>query len=139
MAEKSGVIKGSMLLGLIWGGWHAPLWFVTSGFTAVDLVIYIASFLVLIVSISVIIGICYKHNKNILVPIWIHLMLNFSMSLYAGGIEDAIDLTIYIMLLYVPTDLDFICGTRKSPLLFKLFNSQFYIFYMFLGIIILFQ
>lgn len=114
MAKKSGVVKGSVLLGLIWGGWHAPLWFVTSGFTGVNLILYITSFLVLIISISVIIGICYHHNKNIFVANWIHLILNFSMSFYAGSIEHVIDVTIYIALLYVPTAFGFYLWHKKK-------------------------
>lgn len=114
MTKRSGVIKGSMLLGVIWGFWHAPLWFVTSGFTGINLVIYIASFFILIVAISVIIGICYNHNKNIIVPIWIHLILNFSMSFYAGSANKAIDITIYIVLLYVPIAFGFYLWHKRK-------------------------
>lgn len=39
MVKKSGVIKGSILLGLIWAFWHAPLWFASSGFAGLNLVI----------------------------------------------------------------------------------------------------
>lgn len=107
MAKKSGIIKGSILLGLIWAFWHAPLWFATSGFTGLDLVIYIATFMVMIISVSVIIGICYNHNNNLVIPMWIHLLVNFSASFYAGNMENILDVTIYLALLYLFTAFGF--------------------------------
>jgi len=98
MAKKSGVIKGSILLGVIWVFWHTPLWFLSSGYTGLDLVTYIATFILTVVSTSVIIGICYNHNRNLMVPIWIHLMMNFSLSLYVGNL---LNLLIYLSPLYV--------------------------------------
>lgn len=114
MAKKSGVIKGSILLGLIWAFWHAPLWFATSGFSGSDLIIYIATFMIMIISVSVIIGICYNHNRNLVIPIWIHLLVNFSASLYAGNIENALDVTIYLALLYVLTAFGFCLWHKKT-------------------------
>lgn len=114
MAKKSGVIKGSVLLGLIWGFWHTPLWFATSGFAGLDLVLYIVAFMVSVVSVSVIIGICYNHNKNLVIPIWIHLIYNFSMSLYAGRAEDLVVLFLYFTLLYVLTAFGFYLWYQKG-------------------------
>lgn len=113
MSKKSGVIKGSILLGLIWAFWHLPLWFATSGFTGLDLVIYIATFIVLCLAISVIIGICYNHNRNLLIPMWIHLMINFSQSFYGGGIENALDFVVYLTPLYVLTAFGFCLWHKK--------------------------
>lgn len=111
MAKKSGVIKGSVLLGFIWAFWHAPLWFATSGFSGLDLVAYIAMFIVLIVSVSVIIGVCYAHNRNLVVPIWIHLVTNFAITLYAGNA--LLELFTYVALLYVPTAFGFYLWHKK--------------------------
>lgn len=113
MAQKLGVIKGSILLGFIWGFWHAPLWFATSGFTGLDLLTYIITFIIFIVSVSVIIGICYDYNKNIVLPMWIHLMVNFSASFYAENIENVLDITIYLTIFYVLTTLGF-CWWHKK-------------------------
>lgn len=116
MAKKSGVIKGSTLLGFIWVFWHTPLWFATSGFFGLDLVIYIAIFMVMIISVSVIIGICYNHNNNLVIPMWIHLLVNFSASFYAGNIENALDVTIYLALLYLLTAFGFYIWHKKTAI-----------------------
>lgn len=113
MKKKWGVIKGSILLGLIWGFWHAPLWFATSGFSGLDLVIYVVTFIILIVCVSVIIGICYSHNKNLIIPIWIHLIVNFSISFYGGSAENAIDFIVYLTLMYVVTAFGFSLWHKK--------------------------
>lgn len=113
MAKKSGVIKGSILLGLIWGFWHTPLWFVTSGFTGLDLVVYIVLFILLICAVSVIIGVCYSHNQNLIVPMWIHLLVNFSASFYAGEAKYALNITTYLTILYVFTALVFSLWYKK--------------------------
>ncbi|MCB2294224.1 CPBP family intramembrane metalloprotease [Clostridium algoriphilum] len=110
MAKKSGVIKGSILLGLIWVFWHTPLWFLSSGYTGLDLVTYITAFLVTVVSTSVIIGICYNYNRNLIVPMWIHLMMNFSLSLYGGNL---LNLLIYLSPLYALTAFGFCLWHKK--------------------------
>ncbi|WP_034327581.1 CPBP family intramembrane glutamic endopeptidase [Alkaliphilus transvaalensis] len=88
--EKLGVIKGSIIVGLIWNFWHAPLWFVSTGYNGIELVKYIIVFSICITSVGVIIGICYHHCKNLLVPIWIHFMLNFYTEFYRGELIDLI-------------------------------------------------
>lgn len=113
MAKESGVIKGSILLGLNWGFWHTPLWFATSGFMGFDLVLYIITFMVMIVSVSVIIGICYNHNNNFVIPIWIHLLVNFSASFYGGNMVYTLEVTMYLALLYLLTALGFSLWQRK--------------------------
>lgn len=114
MTKESGLIKGSIFLGLIWGVWHTPLWFFTSGFYGLDLVVYIIAFMVAIVAISVIIGICYNHNKNLVVPIWIHLLYNFSVSLYDGRAEDLVTFFLVFTSLYVLTAFAFYIWYKKT-------------------------
>jgi hypothetical protein len=48
-------LKLSLIVGVIWGLWHLPLWFV-SGFQGVNLLLYVVFFMVGLVSFSVIIG-----------------------------------------------------------------------------------
>lgn len=114
MAKKLGVIKGSALLGIIWAFWHAPLWFATSGFGGLDLLLYIVTFVVMLISISVIIGICYNYNNNLVIPMWIHLLVNFSASLHAGNMENILAFAMYLALLYLLTAVGFGLWHRHS-------------------------
>lgn len=70
-------LRSSLILGTVWGFWHAPLWFVTSGYTGIQLIEYIVLFLVGIISISVLITYFYNKNKNLLIPIVMHQLLNY--------------------------------------------------------------
>lgn len=74
-------LKAALVLGLIWGFWHAPLWFLTTGYVGFELVQYITYFMVSIVLLSVVITAFYNLNKNLLLPILIHQMFNFLMTL----------------------------------------------------------
>lgn len=75
-----GVVRGSFFLGLIWGFWHTPLWFITVEFIGWDLVRYIICFLIYIISTAIIIGLAYEKNKNLIVPMTIHFTANFFMT-----------------------------------------------------------
>ncbi|WP_105616377.1 CPBP family intramembrane glutamic endopeptidase [Vallitalea okinawensis] len=90
--EKFGVIIGSLVVGLIWTFFHAPLWFLTTGYNGVELIKYIVMFSICITSVGVIIGICYHHCKNLFVPIWIHFMLNFYTELFKGNLIDLVSI-----------------------------------------------
>lgn len=86
LTRRFGVIRGSAILGVIWGFWHAPLWFLTLGYSGFDLVKYIVFFLIFIISAAVLIGICYEKNRNIVIPVGIHFFINFAMSFYTGDV-----------------------------------------------------
>lgn len=90
--EKFGVINGSLVVGLIWNFWHAPLWFVSTDYNGFELIKYIIMFSICIISVGVIIGICYHHCKNLFVPIWIHFTLNFFTELFRGELIDLISI-----------------------------------------------
>ncbi len=71
-------LVASLIIGIVWGFWHTPLWIVTSGYTGVQLIEYAALFLVGIIATSVIMTYFYNKNKNLLIPIVIHQLLNYS-------------------------------------------------------------
>ena len=102
--QNFGVIKSSILVGIIWGVWHAPLWFV-SGYVGFDLLKFILLYMLAIVSVAVIIGICYKCCRNLFVPIWIHFMFNFTLTMYAG---DILHIMPGLTLLYIIVTVGFI-------------------------------
>ena len=78
LEKKYGVIKSSVIIGVIWGFWHAPVWFMQE-LGGWDLIQYILLFLIYIISGSIIIGICYNHCKNLIVPIWMHFLCSYSL------------------------------------------------------------
>lgn len=103
--KKSGVIMGSVIVGAIWAFWHTPLWFVSSGYTGIELVKYIVVFVVCIISFAVIVGICYNHCKNLFVPIWMHFVFNFVLVTFIGS---AVDIMVWLSVFYFITALGFV-------------------------------
>lgn len=84
MEKHFGVIRGSLVVGVIWGFWHTPLWFIASGYSGIELVIYIVLFLVFIISTALIMGIAYSSCRNLTIPIAIHFFVNFTLSFIKG-------------------------------------------------------
>jgi membrane protease YdiL (CAAX protease family) len=100
MQKKFSPTAASIIIGVIWGFWHTPLWVVTSGYSGLDLVKYMALFLISIIAVSIIITAFYNLNKNLLIPIMIHQLLNFLASLI---ITDTLQAFYYMAPLYVIT------------------------------------
>jgi membrane protease YdiL (CAAX protease family) len=94
--KRHSPLRASLILGLIWGFWHTPLWFF-SGFVGVDLLIYIGAFLLGIVSTSVLITFFYNKGGNVLIAIWIHFWFNFLMTLV---VVDLVPLLASIAVIY---------------------------------------
>ena len=90
IAEKIGIVKGSLVVGLIWSFWHAPIWFLGTGYIGAALVTYIVAFVICLTSLGFVIGICYFHCKNLFVPIWIHFLFNLLGETYKGSMVDLV-------------------------------------------------
>lgn len=75
--KRFSLVKSSLIVGVIWGFWHTPLWFV-SGYQGVALLLYILFFLVGLIAFSVIIGYIFNRGGNLLYAILLHQMINFS-------------------------------------------------------------
>jgi membrane protease YdiL (CAAX protease family) len=88
--EKYGVVKGSLIVSLLWSFWHAPTWFLNTGYSGMDLLKYIVVFVICITSLGFIIGICYHRCKNLFVPIWIHFTFNFLGVMFKGSMIDLV-------------------------------------------------
>lgn len=92
-----GVIKGSLLVGVVWSFWHTPLW-LASGMLGWNLAIYVSTFIIGNLSLSVIIGVCYHRCKNLAVPMWIHFVSNLVAAPYVG---DPIEVRWWLVLFYM--------------------------------------
>ena len=78
--KRYSLLVSALLVGIVWGFWHLPIWF-TLKYTGFDLVRYIVFFLVEILSFSVIMAVFYRRQENLLIPIWIHFLINFLVGL----------------------------------------------------------
>lgn len=87
----------SIIVGFWWGLWHFPIW-LTTGYTGSDLVKYIVFFMIAIISISTIMATFYNLNHNLVIPIIIHQLFNFLMSIIHG---ELIEILRYHALLYL--------------------------------------
>jgi CAAX amino terminal protease family. len=83
LQKKHSALSSAVILGCVWGFWHAPLWFLTSGYSGAELLRYIVFFLIGIISTSVIMTAFYNLNKNLLIPMIIHLLYNFTLAIPA--------------------------------------------------------
>ena len=76
VSAKRGILKGSLITGLVWGLWHVPLWLM-EGLSPLNLVIYAVSFMGAIIGISIIMGYIFGKHRNLIYCVIIHLLFNF--------------------------------------------------------------
>lgn len=80
LQKKHSPLKAALVIGLLWGSWHAPLWLLT-GYSGIDLILYSICFMIGILGISIMMTFFYKLNRNLLVPIVIHQSFNYFLYL----------------------------------------------------------
>lgn len=97
LQKKYSPLKSALIVGLIWAFWHLPLW-IASGYSGLDLLYYSLSFLLGVVSLSVVITYFYNKGRNILIAMWVHFLFNFLMQVV---IIDLLQLIFYISLGYL--------------------------------------
>jgi len=74
LQNKFGILKGSTILGLFWGLWHLPLWFIPG--EGHEYYSFLA-FVLFTISFSIIIGILYNlSGKKMVIPWTIHAASN---------------------------------------------------------------
>lgn len=80
LQQKFGILNGSIILGLVWGVWHLPLWFMSGeGHTYYPF----SAFLIFTVSMSVIIGWLYNASgKKLIIPLIVHSISNVSVPFF---------------------------------------------------------
>ncbi len=96
LQKRHSPFAATMIVATVWGFWHTPLW-ILSGYQGGQLAEYIVFFLIGIFSISVVMTVFYNRRRNILVPMWIHLLFNFLLQLF---VLDALALIVSASIVY---------------------------------------
>ena len=76
VSAQRGMLRGSVITGLVWGLWHTPLWLM-EGLSPLNLVIYAVSFMGAVIGISIIMGYIFGKHRNLIYCTIIHLLFNF--------------------------------------------------------------
>jgi hypothetical protein len=80
LRQERGLLSATVLLGVIWGCWHIPLFFVT-GLTQSFIPFW--DFVIFTVALRLMIVWCYESNdRSILVALLFHTASNLSFNLY---------------------------------------------------------
>lgn len=109
LQKKCSPLKSAMIVGVVWAFWHTPLWFL-SGYAGIQLLIYIISFLVYIISASVIMTVFYHRNHNLFIPIIGHQLCNYFLAMQTGDVLQNLMVTavayliVAIVLVFVSSD-----------------------------------
>ncbi len=90
--KKYGLIKSAIITGLLWSFWHYPLILVSGDPLNIMIIQFICNTLALI-ALTLIMAILYNKNSNLVVPILIHQIFNYSLSIIK---DDTISSTIGI-------------------------------------------
>lgn len=101
LEKKHGFIKGSVIQGVIWAFWHTVLWFVDSDFSGAELIPYIISNVVVMTSLTIIMGAVLKRYNNLIYAILIHFCFNFTYCFLSAGIEFYIILSLVYAIIAV--------------------------------------
>lgn len=120
LQKKYSPLNSALIVGVLWGFWHTPLWF-ASGYTGANIIKYIALFMIGIISFSIIVTLFYNLNKNLVIPIITHQIFNFSLVLVKG---DLLDFLVYVMLSYFVVAIVLIIINPKE-ILYKKASSSF--------------
>jgi membrane protease YdiL (CAAX protease family) len=100
LQKKHSPLLSAIIVGVVWGFWHTPLWFLTSGYTGLNLVLYIVFFMITIITTSVIIACFYNNNKNIIIAMMIHQLMNFYTALNSRNLLEAYQYVAPLYLLF---------------------------------------
>ena len=79
LQERYGIIKASMLIGVVWGVWHLPLWVFPDAQGAYSAV----AFIIHTTAVSLVYGFLYNASgKKLIIPLFFHAMWNAAPPLF---------------------------------------------------------
>lgn len=100
VSAKKGILKGSVITGLVWGLWHTPLWLM-EGLSPLNLIIYAFSFIATVIGISIIMGYIFEQHRNLIYCTIIHLLFNFLNALIIIDQKSRVFALVIYALLYL--------------------------------------
>ena len=84
LAQRS-ALAASLILGVMWGGWHLPTFFVPG---APQYGLPFSAFMMLTIAYSVVIGWVYVHARgSVLIASLMHGAINLSQGFFLGGVD----------------------------------------------------
>ena len=102
VSAKKGILKGSVITGLVWGFWHTPLWLM-EGLSPLNLIVYAVSFMGAIIGISIIMGYIFGKHRNLIYCTIIHLLFNFLNALIIIDQKSRVFVLVICAVLYLLT------------------------------------
>ena len=103
LLERYSPLKAGILLGLLWGFWHLPLW-INTGLTSVNLLLFCLFFILAITSLSVLMTWIFCRTSNSLAPMTLaHFSFNAGFILFGSFIPTLPFFGIVAALLLVTT------------------------------------
>jgi membrane protease YdiL (CAAX protease family) len=86
LLERYSPLKAGIMLGLMWSFWHLGLWLIASGYTGINLLVYILAFTVTIMAVNLLMVWIYQHVPGSLAPMVVaHFVFNFGVELVFPG------------------------------------------------------
>lgn len=89
LQKKYGMIKGVLILGILWGLWHLPLnlfYYSAEGTGLISL----ASQIVTCVTMSIFMAFAYNYTGSIWTAVWIHFINNNSILLFVENMDPSV-------------------------------------------------
>ncbi len=98
MLQKYKPLTAGLLLGVIWGFWHLPLWLM-DGMPMNELLPYVGAFLVSIISLTILMAWIYMRTSHSLVPMVLaHFTMNFALNLAVDGLGLAPQIPVFYII-----------------------------------------
>jgi membrane protease YdiL (CAAX protease family) len=112
LRARTGVLRATLLFGLLWSLWHAPLAFIEGTYqnqvASIDNPVFLANFFASVIPAAVIANwLYYKNDRSIVAAILLHAVVNAAAVLFSvGQVAKCIVTLLYVMVVAAVLVLD---------------------------------